>query len=69
MNIKVVEEKDIPENVLCVFGEKVPRGIKYILGYRKGDFIKVHFSQRTHTLENIISYQFVLNLNNKKIKK
>ena len=68
MNIKV-EESNIPLGVLCVFGEKIPKGIRYVIGSRKDDLIKIHFSSRTTSIKNIISYQLVLNGNNKVIKK
>ncbi len=65
--IKSVEE--IPENILCVFGEKFPKGVKYVIGYRMGDEISVYSSQRSRPLENIVTYQPVLNTQGKRIKR
>ncbi len=60
---------EIPEDVLCTFGRKVPRGIHYFVGYRKEDKIHVHFSMKKFELNNIISYQYVLSTWNRIIKK
>lgn len=67
--IIIKDVSEVPENILCVFGEKFPKGIKYVLGYKIGNEISVYSSQRSRLLDNIVTYQLVLNTQDKKIKR
>lgn len=70
MNAIVIKNvNDIPENILCIFGERFPKGIKYTLGYKIGDRISVYSSQRSRPLDNIVTYQPALNTQGKRIKR
>lgn len=66
---KVENIESIPENSLCVFGQKFSKGVKYFIGRRRGEQIYIHFTQKKCVIDDsIISYQHVLNLNNRKVK-
>lgn len=70
MSVQKVENiESIPENTLCVFGQKFSKGVKYFIGRKRGNLIYIHFTQKKCVIDDtIISYQHVLNLNNRKIK-
>ena len=60
--------EDIPANVLCVFAKKILRGTSYFIGYRVGETINVHFSAKTYTIEEVVSYQQVLSQSGRGVK-